>query len=86
MATRIIRIPRTDTKDEEEAAFILGEVGPPGSKPLNVKVVATEGECPYVVKRKFLHFTLFPIRYPPAVAFTTRLALHSVWSRVQGDA
>ncbi|KAK0626144.1 hypothetical protein B0T14DRAFT_492524 [Immersiella caudata] len=49
MATRVIRIPRTDTKDEE-AAFILGEVGPPGSKPLNVKVVATEGDCPYVVK------------------------------------
>ncbi|KAK4455593.1 hypothetical protein QBC34DRAFT_70703 [Podospora aff. communis PSN243] len=49
MATRIIRIPRTDTTSSE-TAFILGEVGPPGSKPLNVKVVATEGECPYVVK------------------------------------
>jgi hypothetical protein len=69
MATRIIRIPRTDTTSPE-TAFILGEVGPPGSKPLNVKVVATEGDCPYVVKCKFLPFS---IRYPPAVAFTTRL-------------
>ncbi|KAL2160346.1 hypothetical protein VTH06DRAFT_1519 [Thermothelomyces fergusii] len=45
-ASHIIRIPRTD----EEDSFILGEVTPSGSKPLNVKFVATEGEEPYVVK------------------------------------
>ena len=44
--SHIIRVPRTD----EEGAFILGEVTPSGSKPLNVKFVATEGEEPYVVK------------------------------------
>lgn len=44
--SHIIRVPRTD----EEGAFILGEVTPSGSKPLNVKLVATEGEEPYVVK------------------------------------
>ncbi|KAL2265555.1 hypothetical protein VTJ83DRAFT_6655 [Remersonia thermophila] len=44
--SHIIRIPRTD----EEGSFILGEVAPSGSKPLNVKLVATEGEAPYVLK------------------------------------
>ncbi|KAL2136717.1 hypothetical protein VTI74DRAFT_2128 [Chaetomium olivicolor] len=45
-SSHIIRIARTD----EEGAFILGEVTSSGSKPLNVKFVATEGEEPYVVK------------------------------------
>ncbi|KAK3304411.1 uncharacterized protein B0T15DRAFT_512565 [Chaetomium strumarium] len=45
-SSHIIRIPRTD----EDGAFVLGEVTPSGSKPLNVKFVATEGEEPYVVK------------------------------------
>ncbi|AEO71547.1 uncharacterized protein THITE_2124064 [Thermothielavioides terrestris NRRL 8126] len=45
-SSHIIRVPRTD----EEGAFVLGEVIPSGSKPLNVKFVATEGEEPYVVK------------------------------------
>jgi hypothetical protein len=44
--SHIIRVPRTD----EEGSFVLGEVTPSGSKPLNVKFVATEGEEPYVVK------------------------------------
>ncbi|GAB1313046.1 Mitotic apparatus protein p62 [Madurella fahalii] len=45
-SSHIIRVPRTD----EEGAYVLGEVTPSGSKPLNVKFVATEGEEPYVVK------------------------------------
>ncbi|KAL2017807.1 hypothetical protein VTK56DRAFT_1670 [Thermocarpiscus australiensis] len=45
-ASHIIRVPRTD----EEGTYVLGEVTPSGSKPLNVKFVATEGEEPYVVK------------------------------------
>lgn len=49
-SSRIIRVPRTD----EEGAYILGEVTPSGSKPLNVKFVATEGEEPYVVKRELV--------------------------------
>jgi hypothetical protein len=49
-ASHIIRVPRTD----EEGAFVLGEITPSGSKPLNVKFVATEGEEPYVVKCKSL--------------------------------
>lgn len=48
-ASHIIRVPRTD----EDGAFVLGEVTPSGSKPLNVKFVATEGEEPYVVKCEF---------------------------------
>lgn len=48
-SSHIIRIPRTD----EEGAYVLGEVTPSGSKPLNVKFVATEGEEPYVVKCEF---------------------------------
>ncbi|KAH6847924.1 hypothetical protein B0I37DRAFT_154205 [Chaetomium sp. MPI-CAGE-AT-0009] len=46
VSSHIIRVPRTD----EEGAFVLGEVTPSGSKPLNIKFVATEGEEPYVVK------------------------------------
>ncbi|KAK1761167.1 DNA repair protein XRCC4 [Echria macrotheca] len=52
--SHIIRIPRTDTT-EEEGAFILGEVSSSGSKPLNLKFVATEGEEPYVVKLRQDH-------------------------------
>ncbi|KAK3387023.1 hypothetical protein B0H63DRAFT_146599 [Podospora didyma] len=52
-AFQIIRIPRTDTS-EEEGAYILGQVTPSsssaGSKLLNLRFVATEGEEPYVVK------------------------------------
>lgn len=44
---RIIRIPRTDTTGED--AFILGEVTVTGSKPLSVRIIATEGEEPYVI-------------------------------------
>ncbi|KAK3315146.1 hypothetical protein B0H66DRAFT_642421 [Apodospora peruviana] len=47
---QIIRIPRTDSG--EDGSFILGQVTSAGSKPLNVKLVATEGEEPYVVKLK----------------------------------
>lgn len=59
VTSRIIRIPRTD----EEGSFILGEVSSSGSKPLNVKFVATEGEEPYVVKRESLNPS--PYRDPP---------------------
>ncbi|KAL2116831.1 hypothetical protein VTJ04DRAFT_8999 [Mycothermus thermophilus] len=45
-SSHIIRIPRTD----EDGSFVLGEVTPSGSKPLNLKLVATEGEEPYVLK------------------------------------
>ncbi|KAK0651349.1 hypothetical protein B0T16DRAFT_386796 [Cercophora newfieldiana] len=47
-SSRIIRVPRTDAS--EEGAFILGEVSPSGSKPLNLKIVATEGDAPYAIK------------------------------------
>lgn len=48
----ITRVARTD----EDGSFVLGEVTPSGSKPLNVKFVATEGEEPYVVKCECCHF------------------------------
>ncbi|VBB83804.1 Putative protein of unknown function [Podospora comata] len=47
MATpHIIRIPRTD----QEGAYVLGQVTPSGSKPLNVKFVATDGYAPFIIK------------------------------------
>ena len=52
-SAHVIRIPRTDTTEGDDA-FILGEVSPSGSKALNLKFVATEGEEPYVVKRECL--------------------------------
>lgn len=56
-SSTIIRIPRTDTDQEDD--FILGEVthsggsSARGSKPLNLKIVATEGEEPYALTRKY---------------------------------
>lgn len=47
-SSKILRVPRTDSGEDD--AYILGEVTSLGSKPLNVKLVATEGEEPYVVK------------------------------------
>lgn len=48
-SSHIIHIPRTDA----EGAFILGEVtSSGGSKPLNLKIDATEGDAAYSVKRK----------------------------------
>ncbi|KAK0740654.1 hypothetical protein B0T18DRAFT_213661 [Schizothecium vesticola] len=48
-SSHIIRIPRTDA----DGGFILGEVtSSGGSKPLNLKIVATEGDAAYSVKRK----------------------------------
>ncbi|CCC07325.1 unnamed protein product [Sordaria macrospora k-hell] len=58
-SSTIIRIPRTDTDQEDD--FILGEVTHSGtggssargsSKPLNFKIVATEGEEPYALTLK----------------------------------
>lgn len=58
-SSTIIRIPRTDTDQEDD--FILGEVTHSGaggssagraSKPLNLKIVATEGEEPYALTLK----------------------------------
>lgn len=58
-SSTIIRIPRTDTNQEDD--FILGEVTHSGaggssagraSKPLNLKIVATEGEEPYALTCK----------------------------------
>lgn len=51
--SHIIHIPRTDA----EGAFILGEVtSSGGSKPLNLKIDATEGDAAYSVKRKHTPF------------------------------
>ncbi|KAK0706559.1 hypothetical protein B0T26DRAFT_789687 [Lasiosphaeria miniovina] len=50
-AFQIIRILRTDAADDE-GVCVLGQVTPSGSKPLNVKLVVTEGEEPYAVKLK----------------------------------
>lgn len=55
-SSTIIRIPRTDTDQEDDC--ILGEVvhsggsSGRGSKPLNLKIIATEGEEPYALTRK----------------------------------
>lgn len=42
--TRVIKLPR----DDDESAHVLIQVTQKGSKPLDVKLVGTEGEAPYV--------------------------------------
>ena len=44
--THVLRIPRTD----EEQGFILVQVTSAGSRDLDIKLVATEGFAPYMVK------------------------------------
>ncbi|KAJ4316424.1 hypothetical protein N0V84_007861 [Fusarium piperis] len=46
--TRILRFARSDDK----SAFVLVQVTPKGSKPLDLKLVGTEGEAPYVASCK----------------------------------
>ncbi|CAK7197720.1 hypothetical protein SEUCBS139899_000368 [Sporothrix eucalyptigena] len=47
LVSNVVRIPRSD----EEGSFVLARVSPsgPASRPLNARVVATEGVAPYVL-------------------------------------
>lgn len=47
-SSRVLRIPQS----EVDGAFVLVQVTSSGSKALDLKLVATEGESPYVVKRE----------------------------------
>ncbi|KAK3191328.1 hypothetical protein K4F52_002538 [Lecanicillium sp. MT-2017a] len=47
-SSRVLRIPHS----EVDGAFVLVQVTSSGSKALDLKLVATEGEAPYVVKLK----------------------------------
>jgi hypothetical protein len=44
---RVIKLPR----DDDESAYALIQVTQLGPKPLDVKLVGTEGEAPYVASR-----------------------------------
>lgn len=54
--TRVIKLPR----DDDESAHVLIQVASKGSKPLDVKLVGTEGEAPYVAT-----CTVSPSAKPP---------------------
>lgn len=73
--SHVIRIPRTDTGEDGE--YVLGEVKPSDSNPLNLKIAATEGEEPYVVKRKSPPLTepLIPSQGPSLAGPT-----YSLWN------
>lgn len=45
--TRVVKIPRSD----DESASVLVQATPSGRRPLDLKLVATEGEAPYVCAR-----------------------------------
>ncbi|KAH0525344.1 hypothetical protein TsFJ059_007725 [Trichoderma semiorbis] len=47
-ASRVIKLPR----DDDESTYALIQVVQKGSKPLDVKLVGTEGEAPYVTSLK----------------------------------
>lgn len=46
---KVLKIPRTD----QDAAFVLVHVATKGSKPLDLKLVGTEGAAPYTCSREF---------------------------------
>jgi hypothetical protein len=63
---RVLKFSQTDN----ESSFVLVQVSPKGSKPLDLKLVATEGEAPYVCSCEFVparpgpQFTLIsPVRH-----------------------
>lgn len=50
MATsRVLKVPQSDDKE-----FVLLQISSSGKKPLDLKLVGTEGEAPYVVKSRSL--------------------------------
>jgi hypothetical protein len=51
MPSRVLRIPRSD----EPEAFVLVHVASSGSLPLDLTVIATEGESPYINAVKQAH-------------------------------
>lgn len=50
--TRVLRFARSD----DTSSFVLLQVTPKGSRPLDLKLVGTEGEAPYVASCKSFHF------------------------------
>ena len=52
---RVLKFPRSDDK----SSFVLLQATPKGSKQLDLKLVGTEGEEPYVASCKSFH-------YPPS--------------------
>lgn len=60
--TRILRFARSDDK----SAFVLVQVTPKGSKPLDLKLVGTEGEAPYVASLKHDRVVSLRVKNCPA--------------------
>lgn len=48
-ASRVLKVPQSDDKE-----FVLLQVSSTGKKPLDLQLVGTEGEAPYVVKSRSL--------------------------------
>lgn len=44
----VLRIPRSD----EDGSFVLARASKPGARPLDIKLVASEGETAYSLSRK----------------------------------
>ncbi|KAL7944399.1 hypothetical protein V8C42DRAFT_326686 [Trichoderma barbatum] len=60
-ASRVIKLPR----DDDESAFALIQVIQKGSKPLDVKLVGTEGEAPYATTLKHDRVASFQVANCP---------------------
>ncbi|KAF4441914.1 hypothetical protein F53441_11874 [Fusarium austroafricanum] len=81
---RVLRFPRSD----DNSAFVLLQVTPRGSKRLDLKLVGTEGEAPYVASCKSFHSPLTSqSRRPWVVSLRVKNcpASESEWQQILED-
>ncbi|KAL6910410.1 hypothetical protein GGI43DRAFT_10466 [Trichoderma evansii] len=74
--TRVIRLPR----DDDESAHVLIQVASKGSKPLDVKLVGTEGEAPYVATLKHDRIASFQVPNCPVSESEWQSILQSLFA------
>ncbi|KAJ6783721.1 hypothetical protein PWT90_05471 [Aphanocladium album] len=59
--SRVLKVPQSDNDKE----FVLLQASPSGKKPLDLKIIGTEGEAPYVVKIKHDRIAALKVKNSP---------------------
>ncbi|KAG5915875.1 hypothetical protein E4U42_007884 [Claviceps africana] len=66
MATeRVLKFPRSDREDQEDSSFVLIHVARRGSRPLDLKLVGTEGAAPYTCSLRHDHVSSLRVKNNP---------------------
>lgn len=75
--TRVLRFARSD----DNSAFVLLQVTPKGSRPLDLKLVGTEGEAPYVASLKQDRVSSLRVKNCPASESEWQTILESLFNQ-----